>query len=347
MLPYQRRAPQRMRDAVIAVLGALSLAACATGAPRVGCDINRARPWIASWLRAWDHTADTILKVQRVATPEMIFFDTSCVYAAPSGSPQWRAFAHSGAVTMPDGAKAPVGVMSFAAPGPNGPFFAMAAPEVWAAAGVNSDQVGRERLLTGVFLHEFAHTRQIPALQQILDPIEKTWRFPQKLSDDVVQDRFGVDKEYETQYQRERDLLYRAAAADSVDESRALAKEALALIRVRQARWFTGENAVFRVLDDIFLSFEGAGQWVAYAWLVDPRGGGVAKDVAIAAMRRGGRSWTQDEGLALFMLVDRLLPDWPSLVFRPESIGGLQLLERAAGPTSSSPSSESIATGDK
>ena len=43
------------------------------------------------------------------------------------------------------------------------------------------------------------------------------------------------------------------------------------------------------------------------------------------------RSWSQDEGLALFLVLDRLLPDWPALVFGAQSAGAAQLLERAVG----------------
>ena len=41
------------------------------------------------------------------------------------------------------------------------------------------------------------------------------------------------------------------------------------------------------------------------------------------------RWWVQDEGLGLFLVVDRLLPGWPLLVFHDPSMGALELLERA------------------
>jgi hypothetical protein len=40
----------------------------------------------------------------------------------------------------------------------------------------------------------------------------------------------------------------------------------------------------------------------------------------------------QDEGLAVFLVVDRLVPGWPLLVFRDPSMGALALLERAVQP---------------
>jgi len=41
------------------------------------------------------------------------------------------------------------------------------------------------------------------------------------------------------------------------------------------------------------------------------------------------RWWVQDEGLGRFLVVDRLLPGWPLLVFHDPSMGALELLERA------------------
>ena len=163
----------------------------------------------------------------------------------------------------------------------------------------------------------------------ILGPIDSAWNLPVELSDDVVQARFGSDSAYVAAYIAERDLLYRAATADSLAETRALAARALAMIRVRHARWFVGENAVFATLDAAFLSLEGAGQWAGYAWLSHRAGGGLAPLAALGRMQGRRRWWSQDEGLGLFLVVDRLLPEWPSLVFRQPSIGAVELLERA------------------
>jgi hypothetical protein len=41
------------------------------------------------------------------------------------------------------------------------------------------------------------------------------------------------------------------------------------------------------------------------------------------------RWWAQDEGLGLFLVIDRLLPDWPRFVFRDPSMGAIELLEQA------------------
>lgn len=109
---------------------------------------------------------------------------------------------------------------------------------------------GQKPGLTGVFLHEFAHTRQIPGLAHIIGPIDSAWKSPPELDDDAVQKRFGSGSTYAASYLVERDLVYCAAAAESLADVRALATQALAMIRSRHARWFTGEKAVFATLDD-------------------------------------------------------------------------------------------------
>src|SRR4029453_3811603 len=109
---------------------------------------------------------------------------------------------------------------------------------VWAQSGFKSDPIP-------VFIHEFAHTRQMKSFFSILGPIDATWPYEEELDDDAVQTHFSSDSVYVAAYITERDLFYRAANANSVEEVRALAREALRMLRERHARWFTGDKAVF------------------------------------------------------------------------------------------------------
>lgn len=262
------------------------------------CSMSAASAWIGRWLAAWEFTAKRVLKLSGAPPPEILFYDASCVYSTSAVSGlglevqrgpslsgvelPWRTYAHGGTITLPDSSRRPVQLMALMAltaltapKGDRGAFFVMAAPEFWARAGVDSDQFGRERLLTAVFLHEFAHTRQLQTMNEVIRPIDMAWAFPQELSDDVVQERFESDPVYVAAYNAERDLLYRAAAADSIPEVRALAAQALEMIRTRRARWFTGVDTVFAVLDDTFL---GGGRSVGRL------------RVAVAPTRRRGRA---------------------------------------------------------
>ena len=79
-----------------------------------------------------------------------------------------------------------------------------------------------------------------------------------------------------------------------------------------------------------FLTSEGFGQWVAYAWLADPKGGGMAMDAAREKMRGKRRQWSQEEGLGLFLVIDRFVPDWPARMFARRPALGIDLLRLAA-----------------
>jgi hypothetical protein len=307
------------------------------------CSVTAASPWIQHWLDAWELTSRDILELPDAAAPNLVFYDSVCVYTTMSitagGAPPvdgptlhgvklpWRAMAHGDSLTMPDGSVLPVQLMSFAnADKKTGPYFVMAAPSYWHQRRIALAEHG----VTGVFLHEFTHTRQIRGMLHIIGPIDSTWAYPEELDDDAVQKNFGKDSVYAAAYRAECDVLYRAVAADSTDEARVLAGEALAMLKRRHARWFTGDKAVFATLDDMFLSLEGAAQWAATAWLAHPEGGGMTHEAAVTRMLGNRRVWTQDQGLALFLVVDRLVPDWPQLVFREPSAGAIELLERAA-----------------
>jgi hypothetical protein len=295
--------------------------------------------WIGRWLAAWELTSRQILKVPDVPAPTIVFFDSACVYTTSAvsagGVPAtngpalmgntlpWRAVPHSGTITVPDSSQVTVGLMSFASNDKKtGPYFVMAAPSVWAQKGFPQEPIP-------VFVHEFAHTRQMKGFASVIGPIDATWPYEEELDDDAVQTHFGSDSVYVAAYLAERDLLFRAATAESPAEVRALAEEALAMMRARHARWFVGDKAVFAVLDDMWLSMEGSAQWAAAAWLSHPDGGGMTQTAAVEKMLGKRRKWSQDESLGLFLVVDRLLPEWPLLVFGEKSMGATELLERA------------------
>lgn len=327
---------------VFGALPVILLIASASAAGDADCSMTAAKPWISKWLAAWELASRDILHLPDAPAPQIVLFDSSCVYTtspltAHGASPRsdgptlfgaslpWRALAHGDSLILPDSSVTPIQLMSFTSSSrESGPFFVMAAPSYWTSKGY-----GQEPGLTGVFLHEFSHTRQLRGVRDTLGPIDSTWAYPEELNDDAVQTHFGADSVYVAAYIAERDLLYRAADAPTEEEARSLAAQALAMMRARHARYFTGDKAVFADVDQIFLSLEGVGQWTAYAWLAHPQGGGMPREAAIQKMLGKRRWWVQDEGLALILAVDRLMPDWPALEFNVPSMGALDLLARA------------------
>ena len=304
------------------------------------CSMESATPWLSRWLGAWELTSREILEIPDFPAPNITFFDSACVYTTSSVSAggakaakgpslmgqklSWRAVPHSGTIIAPNADELPVALMSFAnSDKKTGPFFVMSAPSYWAQKGFTPEPIP-------VFIHEFAHTRQMKSFFSILEPIDATWPYEKELDDDAVQTHFSGDSVYVAAYIAERDLFYRAANAESPAEVRKLAQEALAMVQARHARWFTGDKAVFATLDSMWLSMEGSAQWAAHAWLAHPNGGGMTKQAAVEKMLgKRRRWWSQDESLGIFLVVDRLLPGWPRLVFGDEPMGAVELLERA------------------
>jgi hypothetical protein len=293
------------------------------------------RQWLTETLRTWDKVAAEQLKLTDRRLPAMVLFDASCSYTFPAGSTAETspsAIPHKGKVTLPDGSHMPPVVVSFAAPGkaPDPGFFVMSLPSVWREAGVQSG-LGIEMLTTGVLLHELMHAYQFYFANPTLEALSARYGLPDDINDDSVQAAFKDDPAYVRDYEAERDLLYRAAAAPGEGEARKLAGEALAMLRARRARYFAGDKEKWAPLDEIFLTMEGLGQWTIFAWLTDEQGHKLDAATALSETRRGGKQWTQDEGLALFLVIDRLVPGWQQRAFAAEPETVEALLTDAAG----------------
>jgi hypothetical protein len=128
------------------------------------------------------------------------------------------------------------------------------------------------------------------------------------------------------------DRFYQAAFAHREEDAKRLTREALSLLKARQVRYFQQNKAILRQLDPIFLSMEGLGQFVAVAWLMHPEGGKVPFAVAVEGFRRNRKWWSQEEGLAMFLVLDRLTnPDWATDVFGEKPKYITDLLEQASG----------------
>ena len=77
---------------------------------------------------------------------------------------------------------------------------------------------------------------------------------------------------------------------------------------------------------------EGAGQWAAYQFVMsrpEPHGSG---EDALASLRGRRRAWSEDEGLALFLLLDALVPSWQAQIFGTVVASPFRLLEAALEP---------------
>lgn len=305
-------------------------------APQPKCEMSQGdRVWIESAVRNWTIAEGKFLRQPPSPLPTIVVVDRACSYVAPPRPDRrlhWKATPHQGMVTLPDGNRVPVGVMSFAAPSEGGKaaFFVMSLPSIWKEQNVSSP-LGVEGLMDGVLLHEMAHTRQFYFANPALEALTRKYGLPDDINDDSLQEAFKGNAKYVADYERERDLLYAAALSASDAEAKRLAREALTAMRTRRATWFKGPDEKWAPLDEVFLTMEGLGQWLIYAWFTDPAGRRLDRDAALDLVRRKRNRWSQDEGLALFMVINRLVPNWQAHAFATKPATAERLLEMAAG----------------
>ena len=319
-----------MKRPVLSCSALLTVICAVPADAQAGCRMSAGDfSWARSALQASDLVMLHRLHLIPDGRPTIILFDRTCSFEAtsPSGA-RWIGTSHNGSIKLPDGGEAPPAVTSFASRDEKSGrrFFVMALPSIWYAAKVMPPG---DKGLTGVFVHEFSHTRQMDVLNERFESAAAIHKLPDDFTDDTIQKRFQSDPNYSASIGREIELLYRAADEPDVLKARSLAREALELMQLRQKRSFTGEDAWLRPYDDLFLTMEGFGQWAGYAWLSDKKGGGMDRAAAMTKMRGSGRWWSQDEGLALFLVIDKLLPGWAGQAFGSPPLLGIEMLGKA------------------
>ena len=260
---------------------------------------------------------------------EIFAFDANCLVSiSPEGTRRFRA--HDGTVPLPNG-NVPARILSFAAPSPTSgtAFFAMALPSVWERAGFTSE-IPVDDFTLGVLAHEISHVRQFETYLHAVKRVSGIERLPAPVNDDIEQRLYGQNPDFSARVVTEIAGFREAARQPELSAARRIARQARAAMRARWADHFTGDRAALAEAQSLFLTLEGAGQWFALQALVDAPGGPMlARDVALRAFAQRGGRWSQDLGLAIVLVLDRLDPDWPAQVYGPGGLTTLELLDRA------------------
>jgi hypothetical protein len=300
------------------------------------CELSAAETaWVQQALDGWRWVLAEALR-REPSLPRIVLFDSSCVWelnaggedsAAPGlefvGAPvPVRARAHDGTVRLPNGKELPAapiasGFVRQVEDGAAQPFFALASVDLWRQHTPAGERPELELFFLGIVVHEMVHTLQLVELQRQLEALAERHELPTELDDDVIQNRFGEVEGFREAFENERDLLYRAALAAADDDSRALAARAIELVRARRERFYRGDDAVFAELEDLFLNLEGLAIWSHFRlalasptvrFLPDFESQDAAALIEHARQRQG--YWSQEEGFALLLLLDRLASDW-------------------------------------
>lgn len=274
------------------------------------------------WFTAWKLVSKDIYKIHKIRPVEFVFFDNKYVYSTSSitikkGSNvkgtnlmnlklYWKKKLHNDSLTLPDKSVVPINLMSFAAEIPIGgkSFFVMPLPSFWKQAGVTSKELGLENLITGVFIHEFSHSQQMQNFGKKMTVFEKQNNYGVEFSDDIVQNIFAKDTAYLKYYKKELEYFYSSIKYNGLEKNALI--EGLTLMKQRQNEYFKGKYENLKEIDNFFLTMEGLGQYSMFLWLKHPKGGNIKREIAIEGVRRGGKWWSQDEGFALFLNLDKL-----------------------------------------
>jgi hypothetical protein len=326
----------------------------ATTARTNGCDLSpQNQTWVQRALDGWDRARRDFLKIPAAPLPWIVLYDATCLWHLNPTDPKLlvdsrqlptstitvdgtsvdiRAISHSGTVLLPNRVEIPIEVKASTALYRNGrmTFLVMAMPSVWRNQRAKIAHL--DEYLLGAFTHEMTHTQQLVSINRRLRQLIGSTELLGRLTDDVIQERFGKEQGFARLVDSERRMLFRAAALSDPALRREIAIKALAMIRDRHARYYSGRNTPYAEIETLFLTMEGAGQWAAYK-LLKARGLVGSSDAEVLDLVRDNRRyWSQDQGLALFLLLDVLVPNWQARIFQTEPASPLTLIEEALNP---------------
>jgi len=312
----------------------LAAAPAPASASQPQCKLGAAdQAWLDRSMRAWNYAATHLSGIGHVKKIQAVIFDKDCVVTsttAMNGGPdRWSSKRHAGKITLPDGATLPAQVISFSGSTESTSFFVMSTPSVWRAAGKTGKGTSLENLMTAVMLHEGTHVAQMPTYGQAIGRISEQNKLPEDFNDDSIQAHFKDNSQFAKSVEREAQLLFAASRAKSGADAVRLARSARQMMKARYARWFVGKDAYMAEAEPIWLTLEGSGQWVAFRWETNSRGG----HVPVSAVMPGFETdkwWSQREGLAAFLALERLTgKSWKRQAFGLGEKDVLQMLDDA------------------
>jgi hypothetical protein len=312
-------------------VAALSVSGFTTRAP-VACELTaHEKAWLRESLFAWEEISTRVLHLPAAPHAPVILFDAACEYRLDAGAMTPTGTLHGGHIALPNTqrlAPAPVGFASLAV-GDTAPFLVMALRSVWESDTMQIDE-DWDQFLTRSFIHEMTHTRQLPVVVPRLRAAGGLAGM-NDVDDDIIQETFDTSAAFGTAVQREIQLLYEAAAARGAADRQRRARLALNAIKARREQFFGGEAAPWAFVEQVMLDLEGAAEFaeLSYLRLANPR----TPPTRLLQRVRGDHAfWSQDEGLALFLLLDALHPGWSGETFTGDPRSALDLIDMALTP---------------
>ena len=210
------------------------------------------------------------------------------------------------------------------------PFFIIPLPSLYRKLAGADQSPALDELFLGLACHELAHTRQLVYAVQRINRLRAQHRLPESIDDDMIQHTFGAKDDYRRLYEEERGHLMRAILADDPAACRRALAQALSVSQQRKKRFFVGDYEGYSELDDIFLAMEGLGMWVHYQMARDHAPAGEDwRQTAVSLSEKTAALWSQEEGIGLFLLIDRLVPGWQARFLAPDFPSPFAVLREA------------------
>ena len=190
-------------------------------------------------------------------------------------------------------------------------------PALFRQMGAPEDAEDLDKLFVTLAIHELAHTRQLVDVDRRIAQLRPKYHLVPEVDDDVIENRFSMDTAYTPLYGQERAAFNEAVFAKTPAEAKAATRRALELVDQRRSQFMVGPFAGYAELDDYFLVLEGTGMWAQFeaAKRAAPKGEPWQQTLAMLMNRTS--SWSQGEGLALFVLLDRFRPNWQAAFMAP------------------------------
>ena len=279
--------------------------------------------WLWKWISSWENISKATFNLSEAELPEMIFFDSIFVYSnsrtsIPKGITfngpelyskkiEWRKQEHNGEVILPDSTPVNVQLMTFAAPKNNGAYFVMPALSYWEHVGLKNEIVPIDVMINGIFVHEFAHTSQINAIAAKIIALEGKRKYKYPVNDDIIQNYFKDDSIYTMKFNEEVEELFELLGISEKSDFKIKTKQWLEKFRMRQKEYFNEISPDLVEMEDLFLTMEGIGQYAMFKFYMSEEGGKYSDRLALKATRYNKKFWSQEEGLGLILLYEKLI----------------------------------------
>lgn len=307
------------------------------------------RLWMQQVITQWDDACAQLLKIKAKPLPWIIFYDSVAAWhlnpdlkllplhtvsaerIAFSGS-KYALYRvpHTGNMWVPEReaiaiSSRPAAAMPYA--NNKKSFFVAPLPSLYHKLAPADQAKYLDFLFLGLCLHELTHTKQLNyALPQIL-AVQSKYKMSGSIDDNMVENTFSKNEDYVKIFLEERKHLWNAVLTNNRDSCLAELSVALALAKQRRTKFFVGDFAPFDELDDSFLALEGSAMWVQFQVMKKNPPNKQTEYQTLGWLVERTNSWSQEEGLAMFLIIDKLVPDWKSGFFERELPSPWKILE--------------------